>query len=57
MIDVFFVGRRYEQVFVHNLLLHLKCDQIDEDYVPVHGLGASLPSPPQPRVSKSRNRK
>jgi hypothetical protein len=52
-----FLSFRYEQVFVHNLLMHLKCDQIDMDYVPVHGLGASLPSPPQPRVSKSRNRK
>lgn len=54
---VVFTNAQYEQVFVHNLLMHLKCDQIDADYVPVHGLGASLPSPPQPRVSKSRNRK
>ncbi|KAJ8596373.1 RhoGAP-domain-containing protein [Rhizopogon salebrosus TDB-379] len=54
---VVFTNAQYEQVFVHNLLMHLKCDQIDVDYVPVHGLGASLPSPPQPRVSKSRNRK
>ncbi|KAG2128032.1 uncharacterized protein EDB93DRAFT_1185435 [Suillus bovinus] len=54
---VVFTNAQYEQVFVYNLLMHLKCDQIDPDYVPVHGLGASLPSPPQPRVSKSRNRK
>ncbi|KAG1812552.1 uncharacterized protein BJ212DRAFT_1569642 [Suillus subaureus] len=54
---VVFTNAQYEQVFVYNLLMHLKCDQIDADYVPVHGLGASLPSPPQPRVSKSRNRK
>ncbi|KIK39188.1 hypothetical protein CY34DRAFT_808572 [Suillus luteus UH-Slu-Lm8-n1] len=54
---VVFTNAQYEQVFVYNLLMHLKCDQIDADYVPVHGLGASLPSPPQPRVSKSRSRK
>ncbi|KAG1745441.1 uncharacterized protein EDB91DRAFT_1246316 [Suillus paluster] len=54
---VVFTNAQYEQVFVYNLLMHLKCDQIDAEYVPVHGLGASLPSPPQPRVSKSRNRK
>ncbi|KAG1870485.1 hypothetical protein C8R48DRAFT_698814 [Suillus tomentosus] len=47
---------QYAQVFAHNLLM-AKCDKIDADYIPVHGLGVSLPLPPQPHVCKSRNRK
>ena len=47
---------RYEQEFVYHLLLHLKCNEIDPDYVPTHGHGA-IASQPQPRVSKSRNRR
>lgn len=31
---------RYEQIFVYNLLLHLRCDEIDLHYKPAHGLGA-----------------
>ena len=47
---------RYEQTFVHNLLLHLKCGEIDPQYVPAHGLGA-VPSAAPPRTSRSRNRR
>lgn len=53
-LTVFF---RYEQTFVHNLLLHLKCDKVDPDYVPSHGHGAIPPEPSQQiRKSKSRRR-
>ncbi|KAG9316206.1 hypothetical protein JVU11DRAFT_2232 [Chiua virens] len=54
---IVFTNSQFEQVFVYNLLLHLNCSEIDESYVPVHGRGASLPSPPKPRTSKSRNRR
>ncbi|EIW82547.1 RhoGAP-domain-containing protein [Coniophora puteana RWD-64-598 SS2] len=40
---VVFVNAQYEQIFVHTLLLHLKCDEIDPDYVPTHGLDAPEP--------------
>ncbi|KAJ3522061.1 hypothetical protein NM688_g8930 [Phlebia brevispora] len=58
---VVFTNAQYEQTFVHNLLLHLKCDEIDPDYIPVHGHGAiPSPSPPIPltksKSSKSRHR-
>jgi len=41
---------RHEQEFVYHLLLHLKCNEIDPEYVPVHGHGATPrlgPSPTQ----------
>lgn len=41
----------YEQMFVHNLLLHLKCNRVDPGYVPKHGLGTTISS------SKPRNRR
>lgn len=47
---------RFEQIFVYNLLLHLKCNEVDAQYTPTHGLGA-VPSAPAPRVSKSRSRR
>jgi hypothetical protein len=47
---------RYEQAFVHNLLVHLKCGEIDPQYTPTHGHGA-VPSAPPPRTSRSRNRR
>jgi hypothetical protein len=50
------VPRRYEQTFVHNLLLHLRCDQVDPDYVPKHGLGA-VPPPAAQRNSRSSARR
>ncbi|KAG8848131.1 hypothetical protein FRB91_011175 [Serendipita sp. 411] len=36
---VVFTNAKYEQAFVHNLLLHLNCSRMDPDYVPTHGLG------------------
>ena len=45
--------RRYEQTFVHNLLLHLDCERVDPDYVPKHGLGAASAGAP-PRKSRSK---
>ncbi|KAF8705905.1 MyTH4 domain, partial [Rhizoctonia solani] len=38
---VVFTNARFEHMFVHNLLCHLKCSKVDPDYVPIHGLGAS----------------
>ncbi|TFY56119.1 hypothetical protein EVG20_g9052 [Dentipellis fragilis] len=52
---VVFTNAQYEQTFVHNLLLHLKCDEIDPDYMPKHGLGA-VSTAPAPRTSKLRRR-
>ncbi|KAI6157402.1 hypothetical protein BKA82DRAFT_1000603 [Pisolithus tinctorius] len=54
---VVFTNAQFEQMFVYNLLMHLKCNEVDEDYVPVHGRGASPPTSPKPRISKSRNRR
>ncbi|TDL22630.1 hypothetical protein BD410DRAFT_828384 [Rickenella mellea] len=54
---VVFTNAQYEQTFVHNLLLHLKCNKVDPDYVPKHGLGAVAPADASPRLSKSRNRR
>ncbi|KAJ8473220.1 hypothetical protein ONZ45_g16377 [Pleurotus djamor] len=53
---VVFTNAQFEQIFVYNLLTHLKSDEIDPDYVPVHGLGA-VPTTPAPKVSKSRSRR
>lgn len=47
---------RYEQNFVYNLLMHLKCGEIDPDYRPAHGLRART-STQQGRASRSRQRK
>ena len=49
---VFILISRYEQMFVHNLLLHLKCSKVDSGYVPKHGLGSAVISPPAGRSSK-----
>ncbi|KAJ6495627.1 hypothetical protein C8R47DRAFT_1115791 [Mycena vitilis] len=54
--SVVFTNAQYEQIFVYNLLLHLKCGEIDEGYKPAHGLGAVSSSNP-PRNSKSRSRR
>ena len=48
---VVFTNAQYEQAFVHNLLLHLRCDEIDPDYVPAHGRGASPPPQAQPTAT------
>ncbi|KIP02863.1 hypothetical protein PHLGIDRAFT_122081 [Phlebiopsis gigantea 11061_1 CR5-6] len=37
---VVFTNAQYEQAFVHSLLLHLRCDEVDPEYVPTHGRGA-----------------
>jgi len=55
---VVFNNAQYEQEFIYHLLLHLKCNEIDPDYMPVHGHGAiATLNQAQPRVSKSRNRR
>ncbi|KAF9230664.1 hypothetical protein BU15DRAFT_83336 [Melanogaster broomeanus] len=54
---IVFTNAQFEKTFVYNLLMHLKCHEVDEDYVPVHGRGACAPSYPRPRTSKSRNRR
>lgn len=47
---------RYEQIFVYNLLIHLKCNEVDPDYTPSHGIPANVPVA-QTRASKSRTRR
>ncbi|KAJ7078851.1 hypothetical protein B0H15DRAFT_940860 [Mycena belliarum] len=54
--SVCFTNAQYEQIFVYNLLLYLKCGDVDENYKPAHGLGA-VSSPSPPRTSKSRSRR
>lgn len=53
-----FALNRYEQIFVYNLLLHLQCDDIDDEYKPVHGLGAvaNVPIPKKQHRNRSRRR-
>ncbi|KAF9476361.1 hypothetical protein BDN70DRAFT_882529 [Pholiota conissans] len=56
---VVFTNAQYEQIFVYNLLLHLHCDEVDDDYRPAHGLGAAanIPGPKKHRnQSKRRER-
>ncbi|KAH9920684.1 uncharacterized protein B0H18DRAFT_1095853 [Fomitopsis serialis] len=55
-IAVIFTNAQYEQTFVHNLLLHLRCDVIDPDYIPAHGQGAVRPTSPPPKNSQGRRR-
>ncbi|KAI0789070.1 Rho GTPase activation protein [Irpex lacteus] len=54
---VVFTNAQYEQAFVHNLLMHLRCDVVDPDFVPSHARGAiPSPTPPIPlRNTKSNN--
>ncbi|THV06714.1 hypothetical protein K435DRAFT_773060 [Dendrothele bispora CBS 962.96] len=54
--SVVFTNAQYEQIFVYNLLLHLRCGEADPNYKPAHGLGAVQPSP-APRMSKSKSRR
>ncbi|KAF8633637.1 hypothetical protein AX15_001324 [Amanita polypyramis BW_CC] len=54
--SIVFTNAQFEQLFVYNLLLHLKCNEVDLHYVPQHGLAAIGTHPP-PRVSKSRTRR
>ncbi|KAH9940532.1 uncharacterized protein BXZ73DRAFT_42852 [Epithele typhae] len=49
---VVFTNSQYEQQFVHNLLVHLKCAEIDSEFVPTHGHGALSISSSAPRPSK-----
>ncbi|KAK0461020.1 uncharacterized protein EV420DRAFT_1267394 [Desarmillaria tabescens] len=53
---VHLIHSSYEQIFVYNLLLYLKCGEVDMDYIPAHGLGA-IPAVSRSRSSKSRTRR
>jgi len=53
---IVFTNAQYEQTFVLNLLLHLKCNEVDPDYIPTHGQGAVPSSAPPPRATKGRRR-
>ncbi|KZT64367.1 Rho GTPase activation protein [Daedalea quercina L-15889] len=55
-IAVIFSSAQYEQTFVHNLLLHLRCDAIDPDYIPTHGQGAVPPTSPPSKNPQGRRR-
>ena len=52
---IFFIEfcNRYEQIFVYNLLLHLRCEEVDNHYKPMHGLGAVSVS----KVPRNRSRR
>jgi len=52
--SVVFTNAQYEQIFVYNLLLHLRCDEIDLHYKPAHGLGAVASTPPKKKRNRSR---
>lgn len=54
--EIILTLHRYEQTFVHNLLVYLKCADIDPDYTPTHGHGAVPPDQAPLRKSKSRRR-
>lgn len=47
---------RFEQCFVYTLLMHLKCGEVDPEYVPVHGVGSIQPSPLPASKLRSRRR-
>ncbi|KAJ1304578.1 hypothetical protein OPQ81_005720 [Rhizoctonia solani] len=53
---VVFTNAKFEHMFVHHLLLHLKCSKVDPDYVPIHGLGASSSSGSLGRGPQTRPR-
>lgn len=50
--SVVFTNAQFEQIFIYNLLLHLKCDEVDASYKPSHGLTAGR-AKPQSRRHKS----
>ncbi|KAK0212594.1 hypothetical protein DFS33DRAFT_1370164 [Desarmillaria ectypa] len=54
--SIVYTNTQYEQIFVYNLLLYLKCGEVDMDYIPAHGLGA-VPAVSRSRSSKSRTRR
>lgn len=49
-------GDRYEQIFVYNLLLHLRCEEVDNYYKPTHGLGA-VSATTVSKVPRNRSRR
>jgi len=54
--SVVFTNAQYEQIFVYNLLLHLRCEEVDNHYKPIHGLGA-VSSTTVPKVPRNRSRR
>ncbi|KAF9528517.1 hypothetical protein CPB83DRAFT_929834 [Crepidotus variabilis] len=56
LVSVVFTNAQYEQIFVYNLLLHLRCDEIDAHYKPAHGLGAAA-NGSGPRKPRNRSRR
>ncbi|KAI1785369.1 hypothetical protein LXA43DRAFT_976250 [Ganoderma leucocontextum] len=54
---VVFTNSQYEQRFVHNLLLHLKCEKVDPDFVPAHGHGAIPAAPTTPSAPRRSTNK
>jgi len=54
--SVVFTNAQYEHRFVHNLLVHLRCDQVDSGYIPEHGKGA-VPAPTPGRKSHQKSRR
>jgi hypothetical protein len=55
LIDLEFYNR-YEQIFVYNLLLHLRCEEVDSHYKPMHGLGA-VSATTVSKVPRNRSRR
>jgi len=54
--SIVFANAQYEQIFVYNLLLHLRCEEVDNHYKPTHGLGA-VSSTTVPKVPRTRSRR
>lgn len=55
LVDLEFCDR-YEQIFVYNLLLHLRCEEVDTQYKPTHGL-AAVSSSTAPKAARNRARR
>jgi len=51
-----FKNTKFEQAFVYHLLLHLRCDKIDQNYIPEHGKGAVV-TPATGRRSHQKSRR
>ncbi|KAF8574247.1 hypothetical protein K439DRAFT_1372903 [Ramaria rubella] len=54
--SVVFTNAQFEHRFVYNLLIHLRCGEVDPDYIPEHGKGA-IPTPVSGRKSHQKSRR
>ncbi|TFK25556.1 hypothetical protein FA15DRAFT_668447 [Coprinopsis marcescibilis] len=54
LMSIVFTNAQYEQIFVYNLLIHLKCDEVDPAYKPSHGLRAGKHTNSKPTKPHTR---